>query len=89
LRESGCEVFVHDPLADPLEARHEYGINLLPWEELPQADALVLCVPHADYLAMPVGDYLEKVVQGGGIADVKSVLDRAALETAGLRVWRL
>jgi len=38
---------------------------------------------------MPAGAFLDKLHNPGCIADVKSVLDRAALEDAGIRVWRL
>ena len=33
----GCEVNVHDPLADPAEADEEYGIRLCEWNSLPEA----------------------------------------------------
>jgi len=89
LREYGCEVFVHDPLADPASAEHEYGLQLTPWAALPRADAILLCVAHAEFIARPVAAYLPKVVAGGTFVDVKSALDRVALEDAGLRVWRL
>src|SRR5476651_942078 len=35
LQEFGCEVSVHDPLAVPKEAVHEYGITLTEWSALP------------------------------------------------------
>src|SRR5207237_792862 len=37
----GVEVRVHDPVADPAEAMHEYGVKLTPWHELPRAHAIV------------------------------------------------
>ena len=89
LQRLGCEVFVHDPLADADEAQREYGVRLLSWNELPRADALALCVVHEALARHPLKDYVAKVAPGGGIADVKSVLDRCALEEAGLHVWRL
>ena len=89
LTQLGCEVFVHDPLADAEEAQREYGIRLLSWDELPRADALALCVVHEALAQLPLENYIAKVVRGGGIADVKSALDRRTLEAAGLHVWRL
>ncbi len=89
LQRLGCEVFVHDPLADADEAQREYGIRLLSWDELPRADALALCVVHEALARRRLEDYVAKVIPGGGIADVKSALDRRALENAGLHVWRL
>lgn len=89
LRSFGVDVFVHDPLAEPEEAMHEYGLELFSWEDLPRADSIVMAVPHRDYLDRPVTDYLEKMHEGGCFIDVKSRFDRDELQAAGLRVWRL
>ena len=89
LRDYGCEVMVHDPIANPASAEHEYGLKLASWEELPRADAILLCVAHAEIIARPIDDFLAKVITGGAFIDVKSAIDRAALERAGLQVWRL
>ena len=44
----GCEVYVHDPLVDPVQALNEYGVSLCNWNQLPlNADAIVAAVPHA------------------------------------------
>lgn len=85
----GVEAFVHDPNADPAEARHEYGIDLRSWEDMPQADALVIAVAHRFYRDMPVEVMGEKLVPAGSVIDVKSIRDEAALREAGFRVWRL
>ncbi len=46
----GCTVAVHDPRASAAEARAEYGIALVAWDDLPgEADAVVIAVPHQDY----------------------------------------
>ncbi len=37
LESYGCTVHVHDPVAEPDEAVHEYGVRLVPWEHLPRA----------------------------------------------------
>lgn len=85
----GIQVFMHDPLADAGEAKHEYGITLSPWDELPQADAIVMAVAHDEYANMDMEQLLNKVVEGGCFIDVKSKFNREALEAKGLRVWRL
>ncbi len=89
LRAADVEVQVHDPLADADDARHEYDIELTGWEALPLADALILAVPHRHYLDMPLAALTAKLATGGCVIDIKSVLDRSAIERAGLRVWRL
>ena len=89
LREFGVEAHVHDPMASAEDALHEYGVKLRSWDELPAADALILAVPHKRYLEMPTHQIVKKIVRGGCVIDVKSVLDAAAFQREGLRVWRL
>ena len=89
LKSYGIDVHLHDPVSDAGEALHEYGLELEPWEALPRAEAMVLAVAHRDFLARPLEDYLAKVVERGCFIDVKSQMDIAALQRAGLTVWRL
>ncbi len=89
LREYGCDVLVHDPIASPAAAEHEYGLALTSWEELPRADALLLCVPHDQFTARTVDEYATKLIPAGTFIDVKSAFDPSALSRAGFRVWRL
>jgi len=89
LESFGVEVYLHDPVADAAEAKHEYGVNMLPWDELPQADAIVLAVAHKEFINMPLHHLLGKVAHGGCFIDVKSKFKRETLEAEGLRVWRL
>lgn len=89
LKSFGVEVFVHDPVADQEEARQEYGLELIAWESLPAADAVVAAVAHRAFTSRPVEEYLAKVKRNGCFVDVKSQFDRSALAAAGLLVWRL
>lgn len=86
----GCEVAVHDPIAEASEAEHEYGIVLRRWHELPaDADAVVAAVAHRQYMEMPLSDLLGGLRKGGQFVDVKSAFDPAAVTGAGYRLWRL
>jgi UDP-N-acetyl-D-galactosamine dehydrogenase len=89
LESYGARVSVHDPVADPREAVHEYGVELLPWERLPRAVAIVAAVAHRQFAARPLDDYLAKLAPGGLFVDVKCQMDRAELLRRGVRVWRL
>jgi len=89
LQSYGIDVHVHDPVADSKEARHEYGLELTTWENLPRAEAIVAAVSHREYLSRPLSEYLSKVVESGCFIDVKSHYDQTALREAGLSVWRL
>jgi UDP-N-acetyl-D-galactosamine dehydrogenase len=85
----GATVHVHDPVAQPEEAMHEYGVKLVPWDALPRAAAIVAAVAHREFKARPVGDYLAKLAPGGLFVDVKCQMAADALRAQGIRVWRL
>jgi UDP-N-acetyl-D-galactosamine dehydrogenase len=89
LESYGATVHVHDPLADPAEAIHEYGVKLVQWEHLPRANAIVGAVAHGEFLARPPEAYAGKLSQGGLFVDVKSAHPAEALRAKGLKVWRL
>jgi UDP-N-acetyl-D-galactosamine dehydrogenase len=89
LREYGCEVFVHDPIAESREAEKEYGIVLIPWERLPKSVAIIAAVSHRYYLDMPINDVLAKSNPNGVFVDIKSAYDEATIRAAGIRLWRL
>jgi len=89
LKEYHCDVYVHDPLAEAAEARHEYGVELTAWENLPQAQALVLAVAHRQYRALGVDDFRALLCNPGVLMDVKSIVDRSALGGNGIEIWRL
>ncbi|MBS1985868.1 MAG: nucleotide sugar dehydrogenase [Bdellovibrionales bacterium] len=89
LESYGCQVHVHDPVAAPADAAHEYGVTLCDWAELPPAAAIVAAVSHQDYIDMGLDKLLEKLVPGGIFADVKSAYDPVQLAAAGAQVWRL
>ncbi len=63
----GANVHVHDPVADPDEARHEYGIELKPWDALPRARAIVAAVAHRDFKRRPTDDYVTKLDAGRAV----------------------
>ena len=85
----GLTVHVHDPIADPAEARREYGVEITPWEALPRARAIVAAVAHREYRQRSPGDYAAKLESGGLFVDVKCQADVSALNALGVAVWRL
>ncbi len=89
LKTYGVEVFVTDPQAESDEAVREYGVPLLPWTELPRADAIVAAVAHKEFAALSMEDFARKLVKGGAFIDVKAAFDRVAIESAGYKLWRL
>ena len=89
LESYGAKVHVHDPIADPAEARHEYGVDLVAWDALPQAHAMVAAVAHREFARHSIDDVAAKIERGGLYVDVKCQADAAALHARGVRVWRL
>jgi UDP-N-acetyl-D-galactosamine dehydrogenase len=89
LRSYGIDVFVHDPVPLPDDAHHEYGVDLLPWDKLPVADAMIAAVAHRQFLEMPAEVLATKIIKKGCFVDVKSQFQKELLRAAGLSVWRL
>ena len=84
----GIAALVHDPLAPPAAALAEYGLELAPLEALRGLDALILAVPHRDYLALGERGLAALLGPGGIVIDVRSAMDPARLP-AGLTYWSL
>ncbi len=90
LQDFGCEVHVHDPLAEPEQALHEYGITLSEWGQLPQnADAIVAAISHDEYTTQPVTNLLALLKPGCVFIDIKSAYSPEAITAAGACLWRL
>lgn len=89
LQDYGITVQVHDPLADAAEARHEYGITLVPLAELQPAAAVVVAVAHQEYLTFTVEQFKKLMGSDPVLIDVKSICDPRAMQGEGIRFWRL
>ena len=71
LKEYGVEVTVFDPLANPSEVKHEYGLETT--KNLPEDkfDSIVLTVAHAEFLNIDLSEFKKP---GAVVYDVKGVL---------------
>ena len=88
LEEFGAEVIVHDPLAIPEEAEHEYGISLCSIDNFNELDALILAVQHEKFKEMSEEQLSGMVRKGGALADLKSILDRDKIRS-DISYWSL
>lgn len=89
LRSHGHQVDVHDPLADPAEAHHEYGLDLVTsLDGVDPYDAIVGAVAHDAYLAFTADDIARLLREGGLLADVKNLWRGLGL-TGGRQRWTL
>lgn len=93
LREYEIEPIVVDPEADAVEAKHEYGIDLVDIKDVKDTDCLVLAVAHETFKQMSLdkfdslfGDFNdnEKI-----LIDVKSVFNKKEIHEKGYSYWRL
>lgn len=87
LQSFGAHVLVHDPLADPEHAKHEYDLTLSAPSDFTDLDALVLAVPHKT-LTTNMADFYKGLRPNAWIIDIKSVLDPVTLPQ-NLRYWSL
>jgi UDP-N-acetyl-D-galactosamine dehydrogenase len=89
LQDYGCDVLIHDPIANAEEAEAEYGLKLTSWDSLPQADAIVAAVSHQQYREMSLDNLLAKLKPTGVFVDVKSAYPEHSIRERGVQVWRL
>jgi len=83
LKEYGVEIIVSDPLADPLEAEREYGIQLTPLEDVINIDAIILAVNHSNYLGYALEDLLKFYnvnINNPVLIDIKRIFDKKEAE---------
>ena len=94
LKEYDINPIVTDSWADPAVAKHEYDVELTPWEEVPKADCVIIAVGHNEYRSMSVMQ-LKNLFKGElkdeekVLIDVKSLYRMDELEASGMRFWRL
>ena len=89
LQSYDVDVQIHDPYASAEEARHEYGVTLLPADQLKPAQVVIFAVPHRDYLAAGWSGIQGHLSDGkGAVLDVKGRLSRDDVP-ADLTLWRL
>lgn len=93
LKEYGIIPLIADPVADQREAYHEYGIRFVGINELEYLDALVIAVAHADFADLGLKQLDQLFKEGANyrkvILDIKGVLNREEMKSAGYNYWRL
>jgi UDP-N-acetyl-D-galactosamine dehydrogenase len=87
-KEFGINVLVHDPIADPLHVKEEYGVDLSPREALHNLDALVVAVAHESFMTQAVSDLCGMVKKDGVFVDVKSIFQPGSVRN-DLVYWSL
>ena len=91
LKEYGVNVHVVDPMADKLEAKKEYGIELENLKDIKNMDAIIVAVGHKEYRNMNIKDlhkYYNEVYSKPLLIDVKSIFNKEEAEKE-YDYWRL
>lgn len=89
LQDYGITVQVHDPLADAVEARNEYAVELMPYDTLKPANATILAVAHEFYQRMTPKEILTLMGDNPVLIDVKSLFSASDFSEPSLRLWKL
>jgi UDP-N-acetyl-D-galactosamine dehydrogenase len=88
LREFGITALVADPLADPEEAKREYGVELVGLQYFTGLDGLILAVPHKVLGEGGWDKLFDALTPDGVFVDVKSAVSRDRVPR-GVRYWSL
>lgn len=85
---------VTDPWADPEIARREYGVDLIPFAEVKDADCIIVAVGHREFRSLSMLQLKSMFRQDLPddekiLLDVKSLYRMDELKASGMRFWRL
>ncbi len=89
LQTYGAEVLVHDARSSAADVRRETGLAPVTLDRIAGLDALILAVPHRDYVDRGPRDLCDRLSGSGGVlVDLKARLEPAAMPTDVL-YWSL
>lgn len=94
LKEYNINPIVTDPWADAAVAKQEYGVDLVPYDDIPKADCIIVAVGHNEFRSMSTMRlkqlFKEDVPDEEKVLiDVKSLYRIDELNASGMRYWRL
>lgn len=93
LKEYEIEPIVTDPWADKAEAVREYGVELTDFDEIKDADCIIVAVAHDEFKKLTLSDieklYKDMPQNEKVIIDVKGLYQPKELKASGMRFWRL
>ena len=94
LKEYEIEPVVTDSWADAEIAKQEYGVELVPYNEIPKADCVIVAVGHKEFRSMSMMQLKELFKSESTddekvLIDVKSLYRMDELKASGMRFWRM
>lgn len=93
LKEYGINPVVCDPVADAVDARRLYDVDIVPLSEIRELDCLIIAVAHKEFRLLTneeiAGMFRDEPNERKVIVDVKGVRERTEWKNMGYRYWRL
>ena len=93
LQEFGVNTFVIDPVANALDLRNEYNVELVSLDTVRDVDCVIVAVAHEQFrnMGMNVYDHLFKKdnEEKNVFIDVKSIMNKNIMESRGYYYWSL
>lgn len=94
LKEYDINPIVTDSWAEVTVAKYEYDVDLVPFNEIPKADCVIVAVGHSEYRSMSMMQLKELFKKESAddekvLVDVKSLYRMDELKASGMRFWRL
>ena len=93
LKEYDINPVVSDSWADAEVAKHEYNVELVPFDKLPKADCVIVAVGHNEFRSLSMMQLKELFKECKDdekvLIDVKSLYRIDELKASGMRFWRL
>lgn len=94
LKEYEIEPVVTDSWADVEVAKHEYGVDLVPFDQIPKADCVIVAVGHKEFRSMSMMQLKALFKEESSddekvLIDVKSLYRMDELKASGMRFWRM
>lgn len=93
LKEYGIEAMITDPIADKIEAKRIYNINLLEFDKLIELDAIIIALAHTQYKELSLKEINELFKidseDRNVLIDVKGLFDSKMINTKKYIYWRL
>jgi len=86
----GIDVDICDPVVSRREAKSQYNIDLIEYEDIKDADAVVFCVAHDCFKNIDLKDLKGRLKKGRPyLFDVKGIFKKDTVEKHGFNYWRL
>lgn len=90
LMQYGIDVAIYDPVVSRKEAKSQYDIDLIGYEDIRDADAVVFCVAHDCFKNVDLKDLKSRLKKGRPyLFDVKGIFEKDIVEKNGFDYWRL